>query len=194
MSEERFVYSPNHRACKEKRGKTLGEKAQKFVVKAAETWKSDLITASLSTVTSVWVSDACYKRYTHPRKVNKTVIVADECTEDQPNQPFERRRRSAPFGYWTHYLVCEGELNFDLAEKKPDVAKYQFLFFSFSNKLPFRKSKLGMQSLSYVRHSTWNKLSNNLKTATRVNCFKHEIKKYFLKKLGETEADIYYYA
>ena len=51
--------------------------------------------------------------------------VGDECAGDQPNQSFERRRRSAPFGYRTHYLVCEGELNFDLAEKKPDVAKYQ---------------------------------------------------------------------
>ena len=58
-------------------------------------------------------------------------------------------------------------------------------------KLPFRKSKLGMQSLSYVGPSTWNNLPNNLKTATSVNCFKHNIKKYFLKKLGETEADIY---
>ena len=53
-------------------------------------------------------------------------------------------------------------------------------------KLPFRKSKLGMQS-------TWNKLPNNRKTATSVNWFKHDIKKYFLKKLGETEADIYIY-
>ena len=61
-------------------------------------------------------------------------------------------------------------------------------------KLPFCKLKLGMQSLSYVGPSIWNKLSNNLKTATSVNCFKHDIKKYFLKKLGKTEADIYIYA
>ena len=61
-------------------------------------------------------------------------------------------------------------------------------------KLPSCKSKLGMQSLSYVGPNTWNKLRNNLKTATSVNCFKHNIKKYFLKKLGETEADIYSYA
>ena len=61
-------------------------------------------------------------------------------------------------------------------------------------KLPFCKLKLGMQSLSYVGPSIWNKLSNNLKTATSVNCFKHDIKKYFPKKLGKTEADIYIYA
>ena len=60
-------------------------------------------------------------------------------------------------------------------------------------KLPFRKSKLVMQSLSYVGPSTWNKLSNNLQTATSINCFKHDTKKYFLKKLGENEVDIYSY-
>ena len=60
-------------------------------------------------------------------------------------------------------------------------------------KLPSCKSKLGMQSLSYVGPSTWNKLPNNLKTAVSVNCFEHDIKKCFLKKLGETEADIYSY-
>ena len=51
-----------------------------------------------------------------------------------------------------------------------------------------------MQSLSYVGPSTWNKLLNNLKTPTSVNYFKHNIKKHFLKKLSETEADIYSYA
>ena len=51
-----------------------------------------------------------------------------------------------------------------------------------------------MQSLSYVGPSTWNKLPDNLKTANSVNCFKHDINKYFLNKLGETEADIYSYA
>ena len=76
-------------------------------------------------VTAVWVSDACYKRYTHPRNVNNTVTVCDECAGDHPIQSFVRRRRSVPFVYRTHYSVCEGELNFDLAEKEPDVAKHQ---------------------------------------------------------------------
>ena len=64
MPEECFICSTNNRVCKEKRGRRFGEKAQKSLVKAAETRKDDLITAALSTVTSVWVSDACYKRYT----------------------------------------------------------------------------------------------------------------------------------
>ena len=61
-------------------------------------------------------------------------------------------------------------------------------------KLPSHKSKLGMQSVSYVGPSTWYKLPNNLKTTTSINCFKHNIRIYFLKELGETEADIYSYA
>ena len=48
-------------------------------------------------------------------------------------------------------------------------------------KLPFRNSKLGMQSLLYLGPSTWNKLPSSLKTATSVNCFKHDINKYFIK-------------
>ena len=50
-----------------------------------------------------------------------------------------------------------------------------------------------MQSLLYVGPSTWNKLPNNLNTATSINCFKHDIKKCFLKKINDTEADIYSY-
>ena len=84
MSEECFICSTNNRVCKEKRGRRLGEKAQKSLVKAAETPKGGLITATLSTVSSVWVSDVCYKRNTDPRNVNKTVSVGDECAGDQP--------------------------------------------------------------------------------------------------------------
>ena len=60
-------------------------------------------------------------------------------------------------------------------------------------KLPFRKTKPGIQSLSYVGPNTWNSLPDNLKSATSVNSFKHYIKEYFLKTLGSTEADIYSY-
>ena len=45
-------------------------------------------------------------------------------------------------------------------------------------KLPFRKSKLGVQSLSYRGPNTWNKLPINLQ-ATNVNCFKDTMKAYF---------------
>ena len=59
-------------------------------------------------------------------------------------------------------------------------------------KWPFHKSKLGMQSLSYIGPSTWNKLSNNLKTAASINCFKYDIKKYFLNKLSEILYNAFY--
>ena len=60
-------------------------------------------------------------------------------------------------------------------------------------KLPFRKTKLGTQSLSYVGPNTLNSLPNNLKSATSVNSFLYFIKEYFLKKLGNVEADDYRY-
>ena len=41
--------------------------------------------------------------------------------------------------------------------------------------------------------NTWNSLSGNLKSATSVNSFKHCIKDYFIKKLGNVEADIHSY-
>ena len=66
----------------------------------------------------------------------------------------------------------------------------------FSNKklkLSFRKTKLGIQSLSYVGSNTWNSLPYNLKSDTSVISFKHYIKEYFLEKLGNVEAGIYSY-
>ena len=60
-------------------------------------------------------------------------------------------------------------------------------------KLTFQKTKLGIQSLSYVGPNSWNSLPGNLKSATSANSFKHYIKEYFLKKLGKVGADIYSY-
>ena len=59
MSEACLICSTNNRVCKEKRGERVGEKAKKSLVIAAKTRKDDLITAALSTVTSVRVSDTC---------------------------------------------------------------------------------------------------------------------------------------
>ena len=50
VMSECFIRSTNHRVCKEKKGRKLGEKAQKSLVKAAETRKDDVITAALPTV------------------------------------------------------------------------------------------------------------------------------------------------
>ena len=61
-------------------------------------------------------------------------------------------------------------------------------------KLPFRKTKLGIQSVSFVGPNSWNSLPDNLKSATSVSSFKHCIKEYFLKKLSNVEANIYSYS
>ena len=57
-------------------------------------------------------------------------------------------------------------------------------------KILFRKSKLAMQSLTYVEARTWNKLLNDLKIVTSINCFKLNFKKYYFNKLSDTEGDI----
>ena len=60
-------------------------------------------------------------------------------------------------------------------------------------KLTFQKPNLGVQGLSNIGPNTCNSLPDNLKSATSVNSFKHFIKKYFQKKLGNIEANIYSY-
>ena len=68
-----------------------------------------------------------------------------------------------------------------------------YAFFKQKLKLPFRKTKLGIQNLFYVGPNTWNNLPDNLKSATSVISFEPYIKAYFLKKLGNIEAYIYNY-
>lgn len=48
-----------------------------------------------------------------------------------------------------------------------------------------------MQSVSYVEPRISNKFPNYLKTAISVNYFKHGVKKYFLKRLSDTDGDIF---
>ena len=68
---ECFICSTNNCICKEKKEIKLGEKSGKSLVKPAETRKGNLLTAALSTVKSVWISDAYYKCYVHPKNVEK---------------------------------------------------------------------------------------------------------------------------
>ena len=50
--------------------------------------------------------------------------------------------------------------------------------------IPRKKTKMGMESLSYIAPSFWNTLPTSLKLSVSVNSFKHKIKDYFftLKK------------
>ena len=47
--------------------------------------------------------------------------------------------------------------------------------FNKNLKRTFRKTKLGIQNLSYVAPNTWNSLPDNLKSATSINSFTHYI-------------------
>ena len=72
--------------------KRVGETCkEKSLVEAAEARKDSLIESALSTVTSVWVSDACYKHFALPGNVNKTVNVSGAFTGAQINHSFEKR-------------------------------------------------------------------------------------------------------
>ena len=46
---------------------------------------------------------------------------------------------------------------------------------------PKRKTNAGLNSLSYVGPSYWNKLSGFLKQSDNLNTFKHNLKKNFLQ-------------
>ena len=64
---------------------------------------------------------------------------------------------------------------------------------NYELKLHFQKTKLGIQSLSYVGPNTWNSLPDNLKSANSVSSFEHYMDEYFLKNLCNIEEDIYSY-
>ena len=116
-----FICTTHHRVCGETKGRSLGTKARQTLSSVASSRKDDLIQLPLSTPSPVWVADACYKRYTDPR----SVPITNENAIPQQNQSFERRTRSSPFGFKTHCLICEEELDFERAAKRPDIARYQ---------------------------------------------------------------------
>ena len=47
-------------------------------------------------------------------------------------------------------------------------------------KIPSRRTNAGLNTLSYIGPSAWNKLPNVLKYSNNLNTFKHEVKKHFL--------------
>ena len=65
---------------------------------------------------SCWVSDHCYKRYTKEQSV----------TVDVDNRILKKPRiREVSYGYKTHCLVCEKQLDFVAARKHPERGKLQ---------------------------------------------------------------------
>jgi len=56
---------------------------------------------------------------------------------------------------------------------------------------PSVKTNQGLNSLSCIGPSSWNRLPSDLKLATSVNSFKHKVKADYFKSLLEKEKDIY---
>ena len=57
-------------------------------------------------------------------------------------------------------------------------------------KVPFRKTTMGQESLSYIGPSVWNKLPSSMKRNISLNTFKHDMKKRYLQEL---RMQYYYY-
>ena len=71
----------------------------------------------------VWVKNSCYKKYTDERKS----FGAEECDADKRLSAGSSNstRSKSSYGYRTHCLICEEELDFVNAKKHPNVAAYQ---------------------------------------------------------------------
>ena len=52
---------------------------------------------------------------------------------------------------------------------------------------PFRKTKLGQNTLSYLGSGEWNKLPTFMKKLTNVNTFKHKLKDHYLEEIKRKE-------
>ena len=50
-------------------------------------------------------------------------------------------------------------------------------------KIPFRKTTMGQENLSYIGPPVWNKLPSSMKRNISLNKFKHDVKKHYLREL-----------
>ena len=64
---------------------------------------------------TVLVKNSCYEKYTDKRKIfgNELVATTQLSTKSTPSK--------GSYDYRTHCLICEEELDFELASKLPDV-------------------------------------------------------------------------
>ena len=59
--------------------------------------------------------------------------------------------------------------------------------------LPFGKTNMGQNGLSYIGPKIWNSLQSGLKSSNNVNSFKHKIKDKFFNDLQNRENSPYAY-
>ena len=48
-------------------------------------------------------------------------------------------------------------------------------------------------ALSFIGSALWNKVPKEIKRATNLNAFKHNLKKHYLRELGKANYYYYYY-
>ena len=51
---------------------------------------------------------------------------------------------------------------------------------------PFCKTNTGQNALSFIGPALWNKVPKEIKRITKLNAFKHNLKKHYLKELGKS--------
>ena len=54
--------------------------------------------------------------------------------------------------------------------------------------LPARKTNAGLNALSYIGPTSWNKIPVSVKCSKTLNSFKHNLKDFFLKELKKKES------
>ena len=87
--------------------------------------------------------------------------------------------------------LCSAVFNF-IKEKSPKYMSEIFHIATQNNigtrfsklklRIPFRKSNMGQNTLSFLGPQQWNKLPNEIKICETTNVFKHRLKTYFLEK------------
>ena len=75
----------------------------------------------------------------------------------------------------------------------PSHSRYNTRMATLKLDLPFRQSRPGQKTISYLGPNTWNNLAAETKLRRSVSTFKHDIKKLFFDKLKKQNDDIFFY-
>ena len=102
-------------------GPVLRKKALETLESVSRTRQDSIhnLLKDLPPKSTVWVKNSCYKKYTNERKWFGNEQVATT----QLSAKSTRTKRS--YDYRTHCLICEEELDFELASKHPDLTANQ---------------------------------------------------------------------
>ena len=107
--------------CGKGDGQVLKKKALETSESVSQT-REDLIhnlLKDLPSKSTVWVKNLCYKKYTDEQKrFGNEQFVTTQLSAKSTQSKWS-------YDYRTHCLICEEELNFELASKRPDVTANQ---------------------------------------------------------------------